>query len=130
LRRTLQIAGWLVVVQSILLGTYLFAVAEGTYATFAPPAAILAPIVAGLIALLASLVATWDPGSAARMYLWVAAVALLLTVPLIPLLGGPLTAAAVDSGIFIIPALFWWAAAKGSGFHHRVIRPGSFPADD
>ncbi len=111
MRRLLRLAGWAFVLESALLSMFSFAdVARATFATV--PSAVIASLVAGLIPLGASLIATCNQRIAARIYLCAAPIALLF-VPLFPLeFGGMLGTTVAFGGAVIVPGFFWRLAAR------------------
>jgi hypothetical protein len=111
-RQSLRIAGWFVVLEGIFLGVLVTAVAGGTFTGAKPTVATFTSVAAGLLPILASLVATYAPRTAVRMILW--------TVPLTPLwmllfapdFGGIGGSIAVFTGVILIPSCFWYLAAR------------------
>jgi hypothetical protein len=110
--RTLRIVGWLVVLQSVLLGTLVIAVVGGTAVGVRAYVAVFTCVVAGLIPIVAGLTATCSPRTAARMSLCVAPLTPFLAVLFSWEFGGLLESIAVFSGAILIPGCFWHAAAR------------------
>jgi hypothetical protein len=112
LRRIVQILSWLIVLQGILLGMLIVAVAGEAPVGFTTFGRILAAGIAGLVPILASLVATRDPRAAARIDLWVSPIACLFLLMFSWGFGGALQAMAVFSGAIVIPGFFWLLTAR------------------
>jgi hypothetical protein len=112
--RILRIVGWLVVLQSVLLGTLVIAVVGGTAVGVRTYVAVFTCVVAGLIPIVAGLTATCSPRTAARMNLCVAPLTPFLMVLFSWEFGGFLQSIAVFSGAILIPGCLWHAAVRHS----------------
>jgi hypothetical protein len=102
-----------VVVVGILLGMLIIAVAGGF--DFGPtPVGLVIGIVAGLTAIVASLIATRNQRKAARIDLWVATITPLCVVAFSWEFGSMVWSAAIFLGALVIPGFFWrFAACRG-----------------
>ena len=110
--RTLRIVGWLVVLECILLGMLVMAVLWGTAVGVTTYFLVLAGVIAGLLPIVASLVATCDPRTAARMILWATPLAPFFALLFSSHFGGILCSLALFTGVIVIPGCFWYAAAR------------------
>lgn len=110
--RTLWIVGWLMVLESVLLGMLVIAVVGGTAAGVRTYVAVLTCVVAGLIPVISGLTATCNPRVAARMNLCVVPLTPFLVVLFSWKFGGILESISVFSGAILIPGCFWYAAAR------------------
>lgn len=113
MRGTLNVVGWLLVLGGFLFGIHVIAVVGGEIYNWLPmPTAILVTAVAGVLPLLASLLAPYNQRVAARIYLWVAPFVFFLGLLFVRALGGPVVAAVIYLCLVVVPGLFWRAAAK------------------
>jgi hypothetical protein len=110
--RILRIASWFVVLQGIVLGMLVIAVVGGTEVGVTSPVAVSTAAAAGLIPILASLVATCNLRIAAQMDLWAAPITPLLVFLFYRQCGGILPATAVSLGVLVSPGFFWLFAAR------------------
>lgn len=108
----LRFISWLVVLQSVLCGILVTGVIQGTYGGITTFGRVFATVIAGLLPILASFIATRNQRIAARMYLSAAPIGLLLILLFSRELGGVLWTIAVFSGALLIPGLFWLLAAR------------------
>ncbi len=112
MRLVIQTLGWLVILQGISLGMLTIAVVGEAPVGVGTGGRILAAVVAGLIPVLAGLVALRNRRIAAKIDLCVASIAWLFFSTFHGGFGGILPAMAVFSGAIVIPGVFWQLAAQ------------------
>ena len=113
MRRGLWLTSWAFVLESALLSMFIIAVLENaTFVTLT--LAVLASIVAGLMPLGASLVATCKQKAAAWIYLCATPITPLFILLLPSEFGGYLRTIALFCGAVVVPGFFWLLAARRS----------------
>ena len=105
MRRLRQVVSWFVVVEGILLGMLVIAVAGGFGGP--TPVGIVIGMLAGLAAIVASLVAICDRRMAARIALWVSPITPLCILGFSWEFGSIGWSAAIFSAAVLIPGFFW-----------------------
>lgn len=110
--RIARIVSWLVVLSSALFSIHSIAAIGATFRGFTLPVNAFCSIVGGVIPLAASLIATYNQRTAARIYLWITPIATLLFLLFARAFGGILQSAAIFFGAILVPLLFWRRAAR------------------
>jgi hypothetical protein len=95
-----------------LFSIHVIAAIAATFRGFTLPVNAFCSIVGGVIPLAASLIATYNQRTAARIYLWITPIATLLFLLFARAFGGILQSAAIFFGAILVPLFFWRRAAR------------------